>query len=381
MDLFYIADAPTPYRLHFMRRMHTELTGVRLHTRFTHRRSNAPWNLPFPPELDIRQVGCTDHDWPVHRKLPSDWRTSSLLLREIFDTPRPAVLLSAYNDAARFRIAWTCHQAGIPVLLWVDSNARSDRARGLKRLVKYTVLSSLFAQTDALLVCGSLGREFLVRYGADERRVFFSPVEPDYAELEGLSDAEIAAAASRFGLSTPRRRLVYSGRLVPEKGVHLLIAAFCRLAPRCPDWELVIIGDGPERARLRAMCPAHLTDRIRFLGFLGDQRLVSAVYRSAHALCLPSSYEPWAVVVNEAAAAGLALVCSDVVGAAAELLLDGFNGKSFRANDLDDLTAGLEFVLTHPGIDQLGKRSRQLLSRWRRRADPIDGLRRALQAV
>ncbi|MFN4243470.1 MAG: glycosyltransferase family 4 protein [Tepidisphaerales bacterium] len=381
IHLFYIADAPTPYRLHFIRRMHAELPGVTLHTRFTHLRSNAPWSLPLPPDVDIRQVGRSDHDWPLTRKLPSDWHTATQLLREIFDTPRPAVLLSAYNDLARVRVAVTCHHAGIPVLLWVDSNARSDRAAGWKRLLKRAVLGSLFHHIDALLACGSLGRDFLLRYGADADRIFYSPVEPDYADIDTLTPDEIAAAAAMYRLDPARKRLIYSGRLVPEKAVDQLLTAFLRLAPRYSEWDLLVVGDGPGRSQLEEAVPPPLHSRIRFLGFIGQQRRLSALYRNSHALCLPSTYEPWAVVINEAAAAGLAIVASDVVGAAAELVDDGLNGKCFRTNDLDDLTAALDFVLSHPDVRRLGEHSRRVLQRWRARADPIAGLRQALAAV
>ena len=381
MHLFFVADAPTPYRLHFMQRMHAELPGVRLSTRFTHLKSNAPWTLPMPPELDVKQVGAGDHDLPLPRQLPRDLATAQRLIREIRTANHPAVLISGYNDLGRARLAIYCHRHAIPVLFWVDSNARSDRASGIKRTLKRAALSRLFAKTTALLACGSLGREFLIRYGANPNRIHLSPCEPDYAEIETLTPAEIASAAHDLKLPPERQRIVYSGRLVPEKGVDLLVRAFAAVAHDAPDWDLILAGEGPERPRLTKLVPPTLKSRVRFLGFVTPQRKLSALYRNSHVLCLPSRYEPWALVINEAVAAGLAVVASDVVGAAAELVRDGVNGKLFPNNDLTALTACLRWTLTHPQLDQLRAESSNILKQWRQLADPIQGLKNALQIV
>ncbi len=109
--------------------------------------------------------------------------------------------------------------------------------------------------------------------------------------------------------------------------------------------------------------------------------MVSSVYRAGDALCLPSEYEPWALVINEAVAAGLAVVASDVVGAAAELVRDGVNGKIFKSKDLADLTSALRFVTDPARIDALRAGSEGVLADWRRRGDPVEGVRNALRSA
>jgi glycosyltransferase involved in cell wall biosynthesis len=124
-----------------------------------------------------------------------------------------------------------------------------------------------------------------------------------------------------------------------------------------------------------------LRSRVTWTGFLGDQRDVSALYRASDVLVLPSDYEPWAVVINEAAAAGLAIVCTDVVGAAAELVRDGVNGRLFPPGHLDRLVTALSEVTNAERVAGLKANSRVVLDDWRRRGDPVEGLRRALISV
>jgi glycosyltransferase involved in cell wall biosynthesis len=209
--------------------------------------------------------------------------------------------------------------------------------------------------------------------------VFYFPYEPDYELPTRVSDAEVRGAAERFGLKEGRRRIVYSGRLVPYKRVDLLIDAFAAIAGERAEWDLLVVGDGPERAALEARVPAELKGRVIWTGFLDDQVVVTALYKASDVLVLPSDVEPWAVVINEAAAAGLAIVASDVVGAAAELVNDGVNGQVFCAGSLDALVAALREVTSAGRVDEMKAASAEVLVDWRRRGDPVMGLRKALE--
>ncbi len=102
------------------------------------------------------------------------------------------------------------------------------------------------------------------------------------------------------------------------------------------------------------------------------------MYHACDVLVLPSDYEPWALVVNEAAASGLAIVCSDVVGAAADLLWEGKNGRAFRAGDGADLSRTLLEVTDPKNLERCKAGSAEVISAWRYDADPVAGFRAAL---
>src|SRR4029079_1075716 len=108
---------------------------------------------------------------------------------------------------------------------------------------------------------------------------------------------------------------------------------------------------------------------------------LSAIYRGSDVLVLPSQYEPWALVINEAAAAGMAIVSSGVVGASAELVRDGVNGRLFPPDDLEALTECLLDVTGPDRITGMQAASPIILEEWRRLGDPIDGLRKALSSA
>jgi glycosyltransferase involved in cell wall biosynthesis len=382
MKLLFVAQSPTPYWLHFIRRARSELAGTDVRTLFTHSVSNAPWALDVGTELNAVVLGVGGHSKNPLADVRRDLGVYHKVLAELHqDLRETVVLVGGYNDAGRLRLLQHCRVHDVPVLMFADSNARSERAAGIKRAVKQKLLHYVLERVTGLMVCGSLGRQFFLNYGADPRHIYYCPYEPDYDLIESLAPQTIASATEPFGLVENRRRLVYSGRLVPEKRVDLLVDAFASLAGNHLDWDLLIVGDGPLRAELAKRVPVELSARVRFLGFQGRQEVVSALYRRADLLCLPSAYEPWALVINEAACAGLAIVASDVVGAAAELVRDGVNGKTFVSGDLGSLQAALGFCMAGENIDRLKQGSRRVLADWRQAGDPIAGLRKAFADI
>jgi hypothetical protein len=86
-------------------------------------------------------------------------------------------------------------------------------------------------------------------------------------------------------------------------------------------------------------------------------------------------------VINEAVAAGLAVVASDMVGAAADLVRDGVNGRIFLHGNLESLSECLRDATAAEQSKRFGANSIEVLAQWRKLADPVDGLKKALRSV
>ncbi len=289
------------------------------------------------------------------------------------------VVTFGYSELDQMRIIQWCAKNCVPCLMWGDSNIHGDRVKGLAAFAKRLIVSRVVSRCSAILACGRFGKAYFGKYGARDERIFIVPNEPDYDGIRLISSALIEQVRTTYGLRLGRRRLVFSGRLTSVKRVDLLIDAFCSIADQRPQWDLVIVGDGDLREAMQDRVSARLRERVCWTGFIDRQVTVSAIYRCSDVLVLPSSFEPWALVVNEAAAAGLALVCSSVVGAAAELVRDGVNGRIFPSGDLDGLIACLLDVTDPDHVDMMKAASGDALDDWRRRADPVAGLRQALR--
>jgi glycosyltransferase involved in cell wall biosynthesis len=150
-------------------------------------------------------------------------------------------------------------------------------------------------------------------------------------------------------------------RLAPEKGLDDLV----RAAARAEDSRLLLVvaGEGPEREPLITRA-AELGVGLVLTGDVDWERIVE-LYAAADVFALLSEREPWAVVVNEAAACGLPLVLSDRVGAAHDLLRDGENGRLVGAGDVGAAASALRELASNPELRRSwGTRSRELAADW-----------------
>ncbi len=376
----FICNSLPPYRVYLLRRFVCEIPEIQIHSVFTHETGGSPWQFDPPRELNPISFGpgeSASRQSSV-RNSPHEWRKGGRIIRWIEQQQIDAVVMMGYNDAARLRILHWCKRHHVPCYLRADSNIHWDRGSAPKMAVKRWLLPRILSRYTGVMPCGQSGRAYFEKYGVAPDRMFLCPVVPDFEQIMKMAGDQIDRIKARFDLVEDRRRIVFSGRLVPTKRLDLLIAAFLAVVAQRPEWDLIIIGDGPLREELEAEIPAGMTDRVTWTGFLDTQEDVSALYRACDVLVLASDWENWALVVLEAVAAGLAVVSSSVVGAAADLVRQGENGFVFRAGDLADLIRSLLEVTDATNIDRMKSSSVRVLKDWRLSADPVTGLKAAL---
>lgn len=379
--LAIISNGVTPYGLHSYRRMAREIPEIRLVVYYTHDYSMGEWPIETPREFPFIRFGIGERA-TGKITLPAmlhEWAKAGRVIQQLQVDSVKAVIMLGYNDLGRLRILRWCKRNGIPLFILADSNIRGDRSSGLKAKIKNTLLPRILAQCAGVMPCGSLGSAYFQKYGVIPDKIFLVPNEPDYTLIEQVSAEQLAQVKEQFGLAANRRRIIFSGRLVPLKRVDLLLQAFSQIAQLRPDWDMVIVGDGPQAAELHNLAPENLRSRITWTGFIGSQATLAAIYRACDLLVLPSHYEAWALVVNEAAAAGLAVICSYAVGAAPELVQEDSNGWTFPTDDLEMLSARLLEATSPDRIDNMKSASAAVLQAWRDKADPIAGVRSALR--
>jgi glycosyltransferase involved in cell wall biosynthesis len=377
-----VSNSHSPYRLHLLRRIAREMPEIRLWSVFTHETvALTPWTFDVPSEISPISFGqgeCSTRQQEL-AGLWHEWRKGGRIIRWMGDQRIRAVVLSGYNDTGRLRILRWCRAHGVPCLIWADSNIRDDHVRGFKRLAKNVIVPRILRESSGSLVCGAAGRAFMEKYSQSPDRIFSVPLVPDHAQIRALSADAVLDVARRFHLAAGRRRIVFSGRLIPLKRLDHAIDAFAAVAPQRPEWDLLIVGDGPLRQDLEQRVPPALRHRVTWAGFVSDQIVVSALYRASDLLLLCSNREAWSLVLLEAAAAGLAIVSSSIPGAATDVVREGTNGHVYDSGDFPALVDCLSDATQDARIDAMKKASIQIYDEWLERTDPIDGLRSALQ--
>jgi glycosyltransferase involved in cell wall biosynthesis len=182
-----------------------------------------------------------------------------------------------------------------------------DEARGFKRRRIWMRRLALRGEVDVVVISENLRRIARELWRVPEERLHFVP---NGIEVERFRVAD-GNAALRERLGIPRSALVVGavGHLRPEKNVPRLLAALAQVAPRF-DVHALVLGDGPERARIEelARSPA-LAGRVHLVGYHSDPR---EHYRAMDVFGIVSDTEQMPIALLEALASGLPVLGTDV---------------------------------------------------------------------
>jgi glycosyltransferase involved in cell wall biosynthesis len=155
------------------------------------------------------------------------------------------------------------------------------------------------------------------------------------------------------------KNLIFVGRYAQEKQIALFSQVFCAICDEFDlDWKLICVGTGPEwndRIRHRS---------IQHLGFLQPDEL-RKIMLDGDAFVLPSSFEPWGVVVHEFAMAGFALLLSDKVGAATAFLKNDWNGYVFQSQSKESMKKAILQLMntTQEKLHEMGANSASIAAK------------------
>jgi 1,2-diacylglycerol 3-alpha-glucosyltransferase len=212
----------------------------------------------------------------------------------------------------------------------------------VEHLVQDSRFLKLFAGPLQRAITGTCNRCDLVTAPSRElaRRIAADGVRTPTQYLSSAAGIEIFQTTT--ARPTGKFVVLYVGRLNPEKNVAFLLRGFKLLRDRCPETELWIVGDGPQRRQL-TQCAEELgiTAATRFHGHVNHEDLAD-YYAAADAFVLPSLVETQGLSVIEAMHFGKPVIVTDAIVSAEELVQDGLNGFVVPRGSVEGLAARLE---------------------------------------
>ena len=258
-------------------------------------------------------------------------------------------IVHGYAHATSLLAIAGCRLLGIPALLRGESNLLPERKPAVRALKAAGLGLGRRALAGAVAI-GTLNAAYWRHYGFPEDRIFLAPYVVDNAWFQARTDearAQAAAWKAELGLGPATRVVGYAAKLSPVKDCATLIRGFAQAA--IPDSALVIVGDGVQRGDLEALAASLPAARVRFVGFR-NQSEMPAAYAMSDVFALPSVFEPWGLVINEAMNLGCPVVVSDAVGCAPDLVGPD-NGRVFPAGDPAALANVLRGMLCGDDVD------------------------------
>ncbi len=259
--------------------------------------------------------------------------------------PRCVALNGWWDNGALAALGW-CNQHGVPAILMSESQKSDGQRSTFRELVK----KSLVKGYAAGLVGGITHREYLMELGLPSECIFqgYDAVDNSHFEREATSlRGREEQLRSELGLQRPF--FLASARFISKKNLPLLIRAFGRYRKLVDTpWDLVILGDGPDRPLIEECIQnGEMGEVVHLTGFLQLNQILP-YYALASAFVHPSTNEQWGLVLNEAMASGIPAIVSNACGSAREMIRHRENGLLFDPLKEEQLTDEMVWLYQHP---------------------------------
>lgn len=305
----------------------------------------------WPNKLAPFNFECLNED---NSYINKDTTTPEKMLASLVSLEPDVVILSGWMDKTYLKCAKVLKKRGVSVVCCMDTQWQNTPRQ---KLVVLTRQFNLMSRFDAFWAAGERAAQFAKKLRVNEQAIWQGMYTCDNTRFEQAYAKRLQLLEK--GNKTWPHRFLFVGQYRARKGVDCLLKAYESYRCQTSDpWELHCAGDGPLKAKLNAV------DGVVDHGFTQPDKL-TRLFENAGAFVLPSVYEPWGVVLHEASAAGLPIICSDACGASVELLQDGYNGYLFRAGNAGDLETALSNVATADPLEleRMSERSYQISKR------------------
>jgi|GEM_PF-72842 len=312
------------------------------------------------PEVDelVSHEGCPHYALPLTRR-PAPWRD----LRALWATYRllrrwQPNMLHTHTPKAGLIGMLAGWLAGVPIRLHTVAGLPLMEKRGWKRWLLVQAERLTYACATAVYP-NSVGlAEYIRLYiWKDESRIRMigsgssNGIDPAWFSRTPALEAEVSQCRQRLGIAPENFVWLYVGRLVREKGIGELVAAFTRLAKRYPGMRLVLVGPAETEGNFlptEVWTTLRNHPAIRLTGYQSDVRPYLAM---ANALVFPSYREGFPNVPMQAACLGVPLILSDIIGCR-ELVTDGWDGLLVPPRNIRALETAMERLYQNPELRQ-----------------------------
>jgi len=302
--------------------------------------------LKVAPKYDI--IYAQD---PVSIGLPA------AIAKKLSKKPLVTKIVGDFAWEISFQKGWTS--------IYIEDFQKSKKAL-ITRFLCYAEKFVAKTSDEIVVPCNYL-KKLIVGWGIPSEKI---TVIPNAIDLQSYVNNGGVVKES-LGLSNFRVILTV-GRLVPWKGVDVLIKIMPEIRKAIPKILLVIIGDGPEMPKLRKLARAYgVADSVIFTGRL-ERNLVQKYMKSSDVFVIFSKYEGMSHTILEAMACGTPVIASNVCGNP-EIIKDSVNG--FLVNNLNELKEKILSILSHPeNMEKIRQNALDTLKQysWKRHLNELE---------
>ena len=276
----------------------------------------------------------------------------------------PDVMISDGFFQWTYAPLWLRATRHIPHIMCYERTSYTERnAQFYRRAYRKSVLRWI----DAICCNGKLCGEYVKSLGFPPERITYGHMVADVNNLVEKSTiiTNNKIQQKRSELELNGLVFLYVGQIIPRKGIMQLLQSWKIFSREVgmDKYSLLLVGNGLQMYECRSYCKDNNLDNVRFTGEITHDKL-PLYYKCGDVLIMPTLEDNWSLVVPEAMACGLPILCSKYNGCWPELARDSLNGWVFDPLDISDTVRILQSCLCkNSQLQQMGKTSKQIISK------------------
>lgn len=322
------------------------------------------WDLPLLEGYDFQFL-------PNHAENPGSHHFGGIknkdLISNIISFSPHAILIYGWSYQSHLS-ALRYFKGKIPVWFRGDSTLIDHQSR-LKTIARDLFLKWVYNYIDLGFYVGSANKAYFEKFGLNEQQLIFAPHAIDNDRFSEDRNEEVNLLRKSFGIKDDETLILFAGKFERKKNPELLLQAFLDLNLQHTHLLFVGNGDLEESLKLKAKkifrrAQDDTYEKVHFMGFQ-NQSYMPVIYQACDLLVLPSKSETWGLSVNEAMAAGKAILVSDKVGCATDLIDPEKNGDIFQSANHSDFISKLSALAGNKiQLKQMGLQSKLKIKDW-----------------
>lgn len=285
------------------------------------------------------------------------------VIAEIEEFKADALLIYGYAYDSHLKIM-RYFKGKIPIYFRGDSTLL-DKENIFKKLIKTLYLTWVYKHIDVAFYVGLANRAYFRKHGVPDKNLINAPhaIDNDFFSADRTKEAD--DIRHKMGIQQSDILILYAGKFETKKNPEILLQAFGKL--RHQNVFLLLLGNGELEMMLKEKTKSLKKRKYIFFEDFKNQSQMPAYYQACDLFCLPSKGpgETWGLAVNEAMAAGKAILISDKVGCQSNLVLDGANGLIFKSENTKDIYQNLKtLVFDKSKLINMGKASKNIITKY-----------------
>jgi glycosyltransferase involved in cell wall biosynthesis len=321
-------------------------------------KKNIEWDIPLLEGYSFEWAINSSKDPGTHH---FGGIVNPMIIEELELWQADAILIYGWGFNSHLKII-RHFKKKIPIYFRGDSTLL-DAQKGVKYIFRSIFLKWVYKHIDYAFYVGTNNKNYYLKFALSQNQLKFAPhaVDNDRFAFDRTNDAKLLR--EQLGIKEEEILILFAGKIEEKKAPLQLLTAFNCL--KKTGVHLLYVGNGSLEHLLKMT--SKQDKNIHFMDFQ-NQSYMPVAYQACDIFCLPSigPNETWGLAINEAMACGKAILSSDKVGSAVDLVNPGFNGEIFRAGDPADLVYRLKLLL-EKGKNELGTmgaNSKEIIKNW-----------------